>query len=150
MTEWKTCTVADIPLLWEQERLHIEQYEDFTRLDREKILNWCRRKIENRISEYLRIESDGETAGFLRLSEEEGKTELDSFYILPAFRRRGIGSEALRRVCEETETPIFLYVFAENDGAIRFYERFGFRFRERVPTDGAPRSILERPAKGRE
>ena len=58
--------------------------------------------------------------------------ELDDFYIFPEFQHRGIGSAVLRLLREETELPIFLYVFLENEGALRLYHRLGFREVQRV------------------
>ena len=47
----------------------------------------------------------------------------------------------LERCFAEAEGPIFLYVFMRNTGAVRLYERMGFRVREKV---GETRYIMER------
>lgn len=57
---------------------------------------------------------------------------LISIAVLPEHRRRGIGSELLRRVIEEARrdagvVSVYLEVRVSNEPAIRLYEKFGFR-----------------------
>lgn len=56
--------------------------------------------------------------------------ELHSLYIHPDFWRQGIGSEAMEfavsRARSAGKRNIILWVFAENTGAISFYEKCGF------------------------
>ena len=110
----------------------IDQYEDTARIDYPAVLGWTRRKLERQISEYRRILWDGQHVGYLHFAPSQGQIELDDFYIFPEFQHRGIGSAVLRLLREETELPIFLYVFLENEGALRLYHRLGFREVQRV------------------
>ena len=64
------------------------------------------------------------------MSREE--TELDDLYVLPTFRGKGIGTEILSYCISQMNTPIFLYVFRKNTGAIKLYERMGFLMAEEV------------------
>ncbi len=131
----------DIDALFSLNREIIEKYEDPSQIDIEGILAWVRRKLEKLIGEYRRILVDGEIVGYLHFTPNGDMMELDDFYILPAHRKQGIGSAALEMILAETQRPVFLYVFTQNEGAIRLYRRFGFEIAETVsPT----RLILQR------
>ena len=131
----------DVPQILEQGRALIRQYEDLSSLPEQEIFSWMERKTRRFLGEYRRILADGETAGWIRLHEEDGQLELDDLYLLPRFQNRGIGTWALERILGEHPGPTFLYVFTGNTRAIRLYERLGFRVRERVsPT----RQIMEK------
>ncbi|MCI8351023.1 MAG: GNAT family N-acetyltransferase [Oscillospiraceae bacterium] len=123
---------SDIEPLFGLCKALIDQYEDTARIDYPAVLGWTRRKLERQISEYRRILWDGQHVGYLHFAPSQGQMELDDFYIFPEFQHRGIGSAVLRLLREETELPIFLYVFLENEGALRLYHRLGFREVQRV------------------
>ena len=137
---------TDIAPILEQSLALVERYEDFSTIDKEEVLAWLRRKTEKRIGEYRRILCDGETAGWIRAADEREKLELDDLFILPPFQNRGIGTAVLQKYLAEGTKPIYFYVFARNTGAIRLYERLGFRVRERV---GETRLIMEQDPAGR-
>ena len=118
---------SDIEPLFGLCKALIDQYEDTARIDYPAVLGWTRQ-----ISEYRRILWDGQHVGYLHFAPSQGQMELDDFYIFPEFQHRGIGSAVLRLLREETELPIFLYVFLENEGALRLYHRLGFREVQRV------------------
>ena len=62
----------------------------------------------------------------------EDKMELDDLYVLSNYQNQGIGSKILEKCCEESNIPIFLYVFSKNTRAIALYERFGFKVIEKI------------------
>lgn len=132
---------TDIAPILEQSLALVERYEDFSAIDKEEVFAWLRRKTEKRIGEYRRILCGWETAGWFRTCDHGDKLELDDLYILPPFQNRGIGTAVLEKTLAESTKPIFFYVFVHNTGALRLYERLGFRVRERV---GETRLILER------
>ena len=123
---------SDIEPLFGLCKALIDQYEDTARIDYPAVLGWTRRKLERQISEYRRILWDGQHVGYLHFAPSQGQMELDDFYIFPEFQHRGIGSAVLRLLREETELPIFLYVFLENEGALRLYHLLGFWEVQRV------------------
>ncbi len=132
---------TDVAPILAQSRALLECYEDFKSLDREAVFAWMERKTRKRIGEYRRILCDGETAGWLRVCDHGDRLELDDLYVLPGFQNRGIGTTTLNKLLGESEKPVFLYVFTRNAGAIRLYERLGFRVRETVSEN---RAIMER------
>ncbi len=119
-------SVEDVQLIFAQCKELVDAYEDTASIPYEKVLNWLKEKIHQNIAEYVKICRNGETVGFYRLSFVDGEAELDDLYILPAFRGQGIGTSVLEKCIAEVDTPMFLYVFRRNEGAIRLYKRFGF------------------------
>ena len=120
----------------------IDTYEDNSAIDYPKVLQWVENKIQNNINNYTAISLAGKTVGYYRLEKQGDKWELDDFYILPAYRGRGLGSAVLENICANTGGRIFLYVFRKNIRAISLYNRFGF---VTVKTVSKTRQIMERP-----
>lgn len=117
----------------------IDIYEDLSSIDYPRVLDWVHRNIQKNLGSFRRIIWDGQLAGFYCLTPAEGKLELDSFFVFPEYQRRGMGTQVLQK-CLKSRTPIFLYVFRRNTGAIRLYERLGFRIVKEV---GSTRYIME-------
>lgn len=136
----------DVPVIFDQAKALVDAYEDVERIPYDRVMDWMRRKIAGRLTEYRRIYRGEELAGYYRFAPAEGKMELDDLYILPAYRGQGIGAAVIRDCLAATEKPVFLYVFTRNVRARALYERLGFR---EVQAVDATRLILER-AGGRE
>ena len=139
---YQTADESDIDRIFRQSRTLIEQYEDLASIDVPKVYAWVRGKISANIVQYRRILFRGQLAGYYRLAPAGNQLELDDFYVLPAFRGRGIGSEVLRCCCAAGE-PLMLYVFRRNTRAIALYRRFGFEITDAV---GQTRYMMRRPA----
>jgi ribosomal protein S18 acetylase RimI-like enzyme len=71
-------------------------------------------------------ELDGRLVGFLALHEDL----LGHLYVHPSEQNRGIGSALLEHAKALRRHGLHLYVFQQNDGARRLYERHGFRVGE--------------------
>ncbi len=123
---------SDVETLFALNKQIIDQYEDVDSLAYDKVLSWVRRKLESCIGEYTRILVDGALAGFYHLTDEGAYMELDDFYVLDGFRGRGIGTQVLEMLLGKAEKDVMLYVFNQNTGAIRLYERMGFVRSEEV------------------
>lgn len=80
-------------------------------------------------------EQDGEMAGFAIVDWAEGTAYLQTLEVLPERRVGGVGGELLRLAEESARHAgcelIWLHVDAENDGAIRLYERNGYTYKGR-------------------
>jgi ribosomal protein S18 acetylase RimI-like enzyme len=63
----------------------------------------------------------------LATSQGRGITWIEQLYIDPQYVDKGIGSALLRHIFNNKQKPFRLYVFQENKGARRLYERLGFR-----------------------
>ena len=120
----------DIPHIFQLNRELIDRYEDFSTLDRDYVLQWVRKNLERQLPRFRRILWGGQHAGFFCLTEAGGQWELDSLFVFPEFRGRGIGTAVLQYCLEASRGKLFLYVFKENSGALRLYERLGFQIRQ--------------------
>ena len=72
---------------------------------------------------------DGEPAGRLYVDRRADEIRLIDIALMPAFRRRGIGGELLKRVLDqgrEAGLPVQIHV-EHNNPAMRLYDRLGFR-----------------------
>jgi GNAT superfamily N-acetyltransferase len=77
------------------------------------------------------VEEEGRALGFAALSADR----LEQLYVHPDAQGRGVGGALLDRAKERRPGGFSLWVFQQNEGARRFYERHGLRLvRE---TDGA-------------
>jgi ribosomal protein S18 acetylase RimI-like enzyme len=73
---------------------------------------------------------DGRVVGWISVSEHEDYVKISELYVLPGFQNQGVGTFALLVALEHARgraLPVRIRVFKINDGAIRLYERLGFR-----------------------
>lgn len=90
------------------------------------------------------------TVGFSREPGREGWGEIISLYLLKEHQGRGHGrrllTSAMACLNQEGCEKVCLWVFADNPGAIRFYEHMGFALsgnRQREPFSSAMVELLE-------
>ena len=126
---YQVATEGDIPEIFAQAKALIDTYEDLEIIDYDKVLAWMKRKITSQIQEYTAVSQNGEICAYYHLCEDG---ELDDVYVLPAYRNQGVGSQILQKCIDDSRSPLYLYVFSANVGAIRFYQRFGFTVSETV------------------
>jgi ribosomal protein S18 acetylase RimI-like enzyme len=78
----------------------------------------------------LVVEVDGSAVGTLSLAREGGDAGIYGFVIDPSSQGRGLGRDALRRVCEQLRADgarrIGLEVAVDNDRALALYTSVGF------------------------
>ena len=87
----------------------------------------ARRHARLQSGESFIVESDGASAGWVILRALPDHTHLIEIMIVPAQRGKGIGSTAIRGILSAAASPVRLTVHRMNPGAIRLYERLGFR-----------------------
>ena len=139
--EYIPCQSDDAPVIFSLSKTLIDQYEDKSLIDYEKVLLWVQKKIINNIQSYTRVQIEGKTVGYFHLDEQSEQVELDDFYVLPEYRGKGIGTQILNACVKTKEKPMFLYVFKKNVRAIALYKRMGFVETEDI---GSTRSIMVR------
>ena len=130
---------TDIPVIYGLCKDLIDRYEDRQAIDYEKVLQWVQQKIRDNISDYTCVRTDNEKVAYYCMGFHDGQWELDDLYVLAPFRNRGIGEQIVRKCISVADAPLFLYVFNENHGAIRLYERLGF---VKTKSVGKTRSIM--------
>ncbi|MSU00358.1 GNAT family N-acetyltransferase [Tissierella pigra] len=127
---FKNATDIDIDKVFELNKKLVEKYETNLNLDFKKIFIWIRNKIEKNIENYQCIYFEDIKVGYYYLHDEEGKLELDDFFIFDEFQGKGIGTKVLNHIdliAKEKNKDIFLYVFINNQGAINLYRRNGYK-----------------------
>lgn len=73
------------------------------------------------------VEQDNKIIGMMALSTAGETGWIDQLYLHSDVVGRGIGTKLIEYAKAELGSPIRLYTFQENQGAIRFYERHGFK-----------------------
>lgn len=139
--EFQPADFEDIPVIYSMCKELIDMYEDISQINYERVLQWVQEKLNRNITCYSCVYHKGVKVGFFHLLTLKDQAELDDVYILPQYRGMGIGTNVLEALILQTKQPIFLYVFKKNLGAIRLYERMGFRISEEV---GKTRLIMRR------
>lgn len=134
-------TREDADVIFSMCKQLIDSYEDVETIDYEKVIAWVRKKIDDNIGKYTCVTQNGEKVGYFSLQPGREEAELDDLYVLPEYRGKGIGTEVLSYCISRVKTPVFLYVFRKNTGAIKLYERMGFSVAEEV---GTTRLIMRR------
>ena len=130
--EFKNAEVSDINIIYELSKNLIDTYENIDEIEYEKVLEWVKKKITKCINEYTCVCLDNQVVAYYHFQLVEDKMELDDLYVLSNYQNQGIGSKILEKCCEESNIPIFLYVFSKNTRAIALYERFGFKVIEKI------------------
>ena len=112
-------------------RLDVMCFAEAFRFDRAAMRRFAQRK---RAIALIAEGQDGEIRGFVIIHLEwDGNDRLGyviTLDIAPAFRREGLAArlmlEAEHRAKEQGARRMSLHVYAENEGAMRFYERMGY------------------------
>lgn len=142
---YQPITQQDVENIFRMTKEHILQYENLKLIDCDQVFAWCHRKIEHQSGDYRRIFCGEELAGYVAVHQEsDTKREIDDFYLLEPFREKGIGTQVLNQIIENTKRDgktLFLYVFIRNEGAVRLYRKMGFKVTETIKDS---RYIMER------
>lgn len=92
---------------------------------------WIQSLIEDTTNTVLKaVLPDNRIVGFCVFNNHE----FEHLYVLPELQKHGIGAKLLT-AAQNAQPHLELWVFQKNLGAIRFYERYGFKCVER--TDGS-------------
>lgn len=102
-------------------------------------------ELTEKASEFYFAQSENEIIGYLKINvglaqtdlRENNAMELERIYILKAFQGRNIGKKLLFKIIQMAKEKAFRYlwlgVWEENEGAIRFYKRYGFKIQGTHP-----------------
>ena len=78
----------------------------------------------------------GTLAGLIAVEDYHSHIQLEKLYLLPEFRRQGVGAHLLQEVMRRARSsgkPLRLRVLAVNKAAQRFYIRHGLAITETTP-----------------
>lgn len=142
----KRCTVDDLSLLQEisvetfNETFQNQNSPENMRIYLESVFNLQRLEIEltNNSSEFYFINSNEETAGYLKLNMNDAQSEpmgndsleIERIYIRKKFHKQGLGKYLINKACEiaieRRKEKVWLGVWEKNQGAITFYKKMEF------------------------
>jgi diamine N-acetyltransferase len=127
--------------LWGKLNLHhLERSPDFNE-------HYTHQTFESRFAKIMKMpggcvrveaayDDSGKPVGYCVCSMENGAGELDSIYIKPPFRKKGVGFILARNGIEWMKEkgcdPIIVTVAGGNEDVFPFYEELGFRVRKTV------------------
>ena len=123
---------TDIPTIFAMAKELVDTYEDMATIDYHKVIDWIQNKITNNIDAYTCVYAGAEKVAYFSLSVESEQAELDDLYVLPQFRRQGVGTAIVQHCIAQTDKPLYLYVFTNNTQAINLYSRNGFSVAQNV------------------
>jgi len=93
--------------------------------EKEKIKKSVAKNIELNCEEYVLIHVGNKIAGaYLTLPYEDGII-IDEIYLFPEYRNQEIGSNIISKIVKSAEN-VYLWVYKNNNDAIRLFERIGF------------------------
>jgi ribosomal protein S18 acetylase RimI-like enzyme len=124
----RECREEDRPFIWQVRRQALREYVA-------AIWGWDeevqREEFEKRFTPagHQVVVFDGIDVGLLQVVDEGSRMVVGKIELLPAFQRRGIGSELMGRILDEARArhvPVRLQVLRTNQPARRLYERLGF------------------------
>lgn len=79
---------------------------------------------------FAAADNAGYTGGYCIASVEKGRGEVDSLFVDPACRKRGVGAKLIRAALDWLDgkgcAEIYLFVSEGNESVLEYYERFGF------------------------
>lgn len=124
---------GEIKGLWEGLNAHhgelSQNFRDhFASLTFEKRMQAIFRKDHCAI--FAAIDGGSEYEGYCIASAQKDRGEVESLYVNPVFRNRGIGAKLVRVALDWLDgqgcAEIFLFVAEGNDSVLEYYHRFGF------------------------
>lgn len=102
--------------------------------EQNKIINYVNNYIPANIKYYKVIIIDNEKAGCYSLKPYEDGYMIEEIYLLEQYRNKGIGRDIITNTINEYNKSIYLWVYKDNEKAIKLYERLGFKITEETET----------------
>lgn len=129
MYKIKNAENNDVDLLLDMKLDIIFNSEEILELNKnemEKIVNYSEEEIRANLSEYKLVSEDETIVATYAVVEYNDGKLIDTIYVKPYYRNKGIGTKILNRIIKENYQPIYLWVYRSNKKAIDLYEKLGF------------------------
>lgn len=129
---FRKATIEDTDSIFLANKKLIDDYENISQIDYEKVLDWVHKKIQTKIDEYTVLMYRDDIVGFFRLNVQPDVNELDDLYLFEKYRNQGLGTHLIQRCIEQSDKNLILYVFIKNQAAIKLYQRLGFKIVQNI------------------
>lgn len=95
----------------------------------ERLFGWDQAREEQNFTRFKIITADGRDVGWIQEQDRGAEIFVGSLYVMPAVRRRGIGSQILQTILARarSQSKAVTLAVVKINPALRFYERHGFR-----------------------
>lgn len=107
-----------------------EYAKDLEQTEIEKINNYVNKNIPNQIGKYKDIIINDNIVGSILLTEIDNGVLLDEIFIEKQYRNKGIGGTVIKEIITNINNNLYLWVYKDNIGAIKLYNRLGFAIKE--------------------
>lgn len=124
------CSEEDLPLIVEASLALLSQVEREKGMDLSLLQQLLLRETLQELPDYTKVIRRGLLAGWYHLIQQSDHLELDDLNVLAPWRGQGLGSQVLQRVQAQARAaglPLRCLVTRDNEAALRFYRRHGFR-----------------------
>jgi len=131
MTRISQASAADASAILALQKLafqyEAEIYDDFTIPPLVQSLDSLRQTFANHV--FLKAVADGQLVGSVRASQDGQTCLVGRLIVHPGYRRRGIGTELMRRIEARFEQAVRFELFTGHSSAgnLRLYTRLGYR-----------------------
>lgn len=99
--------------------------KDISTEEKARILNYINRFMDKFLLDYQIIVKDGAKCGVFLVREYEDGVLIDEIFLTPEYRGLGIGSSVIKTELKK-HNKVYLWVYKENVGAIKLYQKLGF------------------------
>lgn len=94
-------------------------------------------ELNNPLAHYFVVENDGEVVAYCGIYRILDEGHITNIAVKPEYQQQGVGTKLLTEVLEMSRSSgivqVTLEVNEHNERAIKFYEKFGFRYSGRRP-----------------
>jgi len=104
----------------------LDYASSITEEEREKIKNYVYTNVPKQIDNYQMIVFNDQVVGCVLITGHDDGVLLDEIYIKPEYQNRVIGTAIIENL-KERESIIYLWVYKENEKAIKLYKKMGFK-----------------------
>ena len=123
------CNKEDVDTVFNLTREHIYQYETRKELNLKKVIERVKVEIYSRPNTIYRIYDNENHIGYISVIPSEDETEISDFFIKNEYQNQGYGTSVLSDLVNRYN-HLTLYVFKNNDRAVKLYLKFNFRIIE--------------------
>lgn len=115
-------------------KIILEYADNLEKNEIEDIYRYINDSILYQIDEYKNIIFDDKIVGSVLVKKIKDGYLLDEIFIEDAYRNKNIGTNVIKRIINDSDKNIYLWVYKANIRAIKLYKLLGFKIKEETDT----------------